>query len=115
MPVLISEVVSWENEFRCFILDRMLQTFSIYARFGELQQETGYEHSENEEQGLRRFLTELLADSSVHLPRATVIDIGWITGRGWAVIEQNAAWGAGIYACDPEQCLAVIRHASWRL
>ena len=114
MPVLISEIVSWESEFRCFILDRTLQTFSIYARFGELQQDSGYEYNDNEEQGLRQFLTELLADCSVRLPKATVIDIGWITGRGWAVIEQNAAWGAGIYACDPERCLAVIRDASWR-
>ena len=114
MPVLISEIVSWESEFRCFILDRTLQTFSIYPRFSQLQHESGYEHNDNEEQGLRQFLTELLADHSVHLPKATVIDIGWITGRGWAVIEQNAAWGAGIYACDPERCLAVIRHASSR-
>ena len=33
-----------------------------------------------------------------------MIDAGWIAGKGWAVVEQNAAWGAGIYACDPEQC-----------
>jgi ATP-grasp domain, R2K clade family 2 len=115
MSVLISEVVTWENEFRCFVLDRELQTFSIYARFGELQSEQGYEHSESEEHGLRQFLPDFLADSNVHLPKATVIDVGWITGKGWAVVEQNAAWGAGIYACDPEQCLKVIRHASRRV
>jgi len=49
------------------------------------------------------------------LPKAAVIDVGWITGKGWAVVEQNAAWGAGIYACDPEEYLKVIRHASWRI
>lgn len=114
MPVLISEVVSWEAEFRCFVLDRALETFSIYARFGELQIEQGYEHTESEEQGLTQFVAEVLADSDVNLPKATVIDVGWIAEKGWAVVEQNAAWGAGIYACDPELCLAVIRHASWR-
>ena len=115
MSVLISEVVTWENEFRCFVLDRELQTFSIYARFGELQHDHGFEHSASEEQGVRQFLGDVLMDSDVHLPRATVIDVGWITGKGWAVVEQNAAWGAGIYGCDPERCLEVIRHASWRL
>ena len=115
MSVLISEVVSWETEFRCFVLDRVLQTFSIYARFGELQSEHGYEHNESEEQGLRQFLADVLADRNVLLPKAAVIDVGWIAGKGWAVVEQNAAWGAGIYACDPEECLKVIRYASWRM
>jgi hypothetical protein len=35
-----------------------------------------------------------------------------IAGRGWAVVEQNSAWGAGIYGCDPEKVLAVLRHAA---
>ena len=115
MSVLISEIVTWETEFRCFILDRALQTFSLYARFGVLQEESGFQHSDVEEQGLRQFLDEVLADGSVRLPKATVIDVGWVTGKGWAVVEQNAAWGAGIYACDPELCLSVIRHAARKL
>jgi hypothetical protein len=41
-----------------------------------------------------------------------VLDVGIITNRGWAVIEQNAAWGSGIYGCDPVQVLEVIRHAA---
>ena len=48
------------------------------------------------------------------LPRACVIDVGYIEGRGWACVEQNAAWGAGLYACDAERALEVIRHASVR-
>lgn len=46
------------------------------------------------------------------LPRAAVIDVGVIAGRGWAVVEQNAAWGSGIYGCDPQQVLEVLRHAA---
>ena len=42
-PVLISEVVAWEKEFRCYILDRQLRTFSIYLRDGALQRESGFE------------------------------------------------------------------------
>lgn len=33
-------------------------------------------------------------------------------GRGWAVVEQNAAWGSGIYGCDPEEVLEVLRFAA---
>ena len=36
-PVLVQEVVKWEKEFRCFVLDRQLRTFSVYLRNGELQ------------------------------------------------------------------------------
>ena len=54
----------------------------------------------------------MLSDARVDLPRATVIDVGTIAGRGWAVVEQNAAWGSGLYGCDPEQVLEVLRFSS---
>lgn len=114
MPVLISEIVVWKKEFRCFILDRTLRTFSIYARYGEVQHESKFYSTAEENQQLRAFLTSLLSDPSVDLPAATVIDVGIIQGKGWACVEQNAAWGAGIYGCDPIAVLEVIRHAAKR-
>jgi hypothetical protein len=41
-----------------------------------------------------------------------VVDVGLIAGRGWAVIEFNAAWGAGLNGCDPEKVLPAILEAS---
>jgi hypothetical protein len=35
-PVLVAEVVGWEKEFRCFVLDREPCALSIYLRNGEL-------------------------------------------------------------------------------
>jgi len=110
--VLVSEVVTWEKEFRCFILNRSLRTYSLYSRFGELQRETEFASSPDEDQQLEEFVSTLLADSRVDLPNATVVDVGTIAGKGWACVEQNAAWGAGIYGCDPTAVLEVIRHAS---
>ena len=49
MPVLVAEVVQWQKEFRCFILDRQIQTFSMYLRDGELQKEQGYESTAEED------------------------------------------------------------------
>ena len=46
------------------------------------------------------------------LPPGVVIDIGLLlngTTRGWAVIEANQAWGAGIYGCDPAAILPILR------
>jgi hypothetical protein len=48
----------------------------------------------------------------MELPRAVVVDVGLIAGRGWAVIEFNAAWGAGLNGCDPEKVLPAILEAS---
>lgn len=112
MPVLVSEVVIWEKEFRCFILDRKLVTYSIYSRFGELQRDAGFVSSPAEDLEVESFVSRLLADGRVDLPRATVVDVGTIEGRGWACVEQNAAWGAGIYGCSAPAVLDVLRHAA---
>ncbi|MBP0017085.1 MAG: ATP-grasp domain-containing protein [Cyanobacteria bacterium SBLK] len=108
-PVLVAEIVYWEKEFRTFILERKLQTFSVYLRNGELQRETGFQHSDREESELREFVAQLLEDSRVELPRSACLDVGVIRDRGWAVIEQNAVWGAGIYGCDPVEVLRVFQ------
>ena len=112
MPVLVSEVVHWQSEFRCFVLDREVRTFSLYCRDGELQRDSGFESSDEEDREMLGFVQQLLEDVSVDLPRAIVIDVGFIPQSGWACVELNAAWGAGLYACDPAAALDVIRHAT---
>ncbi len=61
---------------------------------------------------MKSFVGKILADDRIDLPRTAVLDVGVIAGRGWAVVEQNAAWGSGIYGCDPVQVLEVLRYAS---
>jgi ATP-grasp domain, R2K clade family 2 len=112
MTVLVSEVVKWEKEFRCFVLDREVKTYSLYSRYGELQREQGFSSTPEEDQGVEEFMSKLLADRRVSLPRATVIDVGTIEGRGWACVEQNAAWGSGIYGCNASAVLEVLEHAA---
>jgi hypothetical protein len=112
IPVLVAEVVHWEKEFRCFVLDRRLRTFSVYLREGELQRQTDFVHTPQEEAELRAFVEPLLADDRVDLARTAVLDVGVIRGRGWAVVEQNAAWGSGIYGCDPVEVLEVLKYAA---
>jgi hypothetical protein len=111
LPVLVAERVEWQTEFRCFVLDRQVKTFSVYLRGGELQRENNFRSTEEEDGQMQAFVAPLLADARVDLPTATVVDVGLIRGRGWAVVEQNAAWGSGLYGCDPIEVLKVLRHA----
>lgn len=110
MPVLISEVVRWTVEFRCFLLDRRIRSFSVYLRNGVLQRDSGFRHSPEEERELTTFMEVFLGDVQVPLPRGAVVDCGILEGKGWAVVEQNAAWGSGIYGCDPVEVLQVLEH-----
>ncbi len=111
-PVLLAEIVEWEVEFRCFVQDRRMLTYSIYLRGGELQDESGYASSEEEIQQVLAFVSTLLADRRVEFLDATAMDVGIIAGRGWAVVEQNSPWGAGIYGCEPDAVLTILHRSS---
>jgi len=110
-PVLIAEVVRWEVEFRCFVLEREVVALSPYLRRGELARspDGGWDDERIEE--ARAFAQRIVSDNDVEAPPAVVIDVGVIEGRGWAVIEANAAWGSGIYGCDPTAVLPVVKRA----
>jgi hypothetical protein len=113
MPVLMSEPVIWEGEYRCFVHERCIAASSVYFRFGELAQDAeGTWHvRDGEWHEAVRFLETVLADSAVNLPPAAVVDVGCIAGRGWAVIEANPAWASGIYGCAARMVLPVLRAA----
>ena len=41
-------------------------------------------------------------------------DVGFIADRDWAVVEFNAAWGAGLNGCDAAKILpAILRASDW--
>lgn len=113
LPVLVQEVVEWEMEFRCFILEGKVLTLSPYWRDGGLAQRAdgSWLTSGSEYNEARRFCAAFLDDPAVEIPAAVVVDVGVIRGRGWAVIESNAAWASGIYGCEPTQVLRVLRGA----
>jgi hypothetical protein len=112
-PVLLAEPVSWELEFRCFILERQVTTISPYLRRGELalSDDGLWEATDEETDAALAFANRVLADPQVKLPPAIVMDVGRIQGRGWAVVECNAAWGSGLYGCNPLKVLPVLQRA----
>jgi len=112
--VLLSEPIDWKVEFRCFVLDRMVTTFSPYWRMGTLAQadDGGWPASTHETDTALGFVELVLADPVVRLSAAVVVDVGRIAHRRWAVVEANAAWGSGIYGCDASRILPVLARAS---
>lgn len=112
MAVLVVDPVAWESEFRCFCLDGKVVTLSPYLRSGKHAGLTDYQFTPAEQAEVIRFTESVLASTIESTPRAVVIDVGQITGKGWAVVEANAAWGSGIYGCDPDLVLDVLRYAT---
>lgn len=111
-PVLASEPVDWAAEFRFFVRERRVHACSPYWLLGALARQDDEWIVEPEMAATTRGLVDrLLADPSVELPVAFILDAGVIKDRGAAVVEANEASGAGIYGCDPRDVLEVLRAA----
>lgn len=103
--VFTSEVVEWELEVRCFVLNNEIKTHSSYWRNDEFDMN---QLSETEQKDLFEFFNKFMKKYSETLPKAIVLDFGIIKGKGWGLIEANPAWCSGLYACDAEKALGVI-------
>lgn len=115
-PVLVSDPVVWDSEFRCFVLEKRVAAMSIYSRNGDLveTEDGNWPASPSESEAALHFANLVLKDARVTFPPAGVIDVGVIKHRGWAVVEANACWGAGIYGCDPFSVLETLARACVR-
>lgn len=103
--VFTSEVVKWELEVRCFVLNNEIKTHSSYWRNNAFNTNP---LSETEQKELFEFFKDFIQKYSSTLPNAIVIDFGIIKGKGWALIEANPAWCSGLYDCDATKALEVI-------
>lgn len=116
LPVLVSEAVQWEVEYRSFVLHGQVATLSPYLRDGELVQteEGDWPAPLAERQQAWEYASHLLQNPAIQLPPAVVLDVGRIAGADWAVIEANPTCSAGIYGCNPSLVLAVLQRACVR-
>jgi ATP-grasp domain, R2K clade family 2 len=92
-PIIISEIVEIKAEARVFILNTKVQTFALYE---------GIDAS-----GLMDFVTQFVNQNE--LPLTCVLDFAFLKTRGWAFLEANPSWGAGLNNCDPllaARCIA---------
>lgn len=92
-PIQVAQPVNFLAEARGFILDGQLLDIALYEGDASLGD-------------ARSFMAELLAE--VVLPITCVLDLGLIEGRGWALIEANASWGAGLNGCDAHKVIPAL-------
>ena len=96
-PVLNSEIVTFESEARAWVCDGEIKSISVYEGMGRVLD-------------ARSFLESFIAHPSI--PRTCVLDAGYIGGRGWALVEANATWGAGLNGCDPAAAATCLEFAT---
>jgi hypothetical protein len=114
-PVLASEPVEWAAEFRFFIRERRVKAWSPYWLHGALaRRDDEWTVEPDLAAATGELVDRLLADATVDLPVAFVLDAGVIRDRGAAVVDANEASGAGIYDCDPREVVEVLRAATGR-
>jgi hypothetical protein len=97
IKVFVAEQVRLTAEVRSFVLDEQVLDAAVYEGSADIADAV-------------MFVREVI--DAVKLPRALVIDVGFIADRGWAVVEFNAAWGAGLNGCDAEKVLPAVIAAS---
>lgn len=114
LPVLVSEPVVFEVEYRAFVIERGLGALSPYIRGGDIARSASgeWEADRAEVEEARAAIDAVLRDPAVEMPPAVVIDVGHMSGRGWGVVEANAAWASGLCGCDPSRVLPVLRRAA---
>jgi len=105
-PILVSDVVHFLSEFRCFVSEEgRCETQCCYLLNGDLANPRNY-YSIDAEFGYgsaAEFVDELLSEYPVLA--GSTIDVGILEGQGWAVIESNPVWASSLYGCDAGQAL----------
>src|SRR6185503_5672490 len=97
----------FEVAFRFFVLERQVAALSPYIRGGEIARNAAgdWEAEPAEVEAATASILAMLGDTEVDLPPAVVVDVGRMSGRGWGVVEANAAWASGLCGCDPARVL----------
>ncbi|QSQ20937.1 ATP-grasp domain-containing protein [Pyxidicoccus parkwayensis] len=96
-PVLSSEIVSLRAEARAWVLDGRVRTCAVYEGTASVTE-------------AEAFLASVAREAP--LPRTCVLDVALVEGRGWALLEANAAWGAGLNGCDAAEAARCIAEAT---
>lgn len=105
-PCLVSEVVNFDIEVRFHFLDGAVQACQQYRLYGDHDEDDAHEEA-------KLFALEVMAREYERLPSSVVLDVGFIAGSGWAVVEANPLYSSGIYAgTDEVDVLESILRAS---
>jgi hypothetical protein len=112
-PVLVSDPVQFDLEYRTFVDGKKVLTWSNYICYEHIADPNYWNMIPLEgDRYPHDTVNDLLHDLDFHDMGVTtvpsVIDVGRIKGKGWAIIETNQAWASGLYGCDAGEALKVM-------
>jgi hypothetical protein len=108
-PVLVSEPVEWSAEYRYFVLNGSVIASSPYLALGRAVWRSAKGEAAP---GGRAVAERVCAALGAWCPPALVVDVGRIEDRGWAVVEFNPIWSAGLLAARADSVLPALRRAT---
>ncbi len=107
-----SDPVEYLDEVRCFCLDGVVLTSSLYRinrvvwdLSGVPEDQINFD-SRVADTPIPGYVRRIYAEGKV--PRAVVADFGRHPDGSWSLIEFNEPWASGLYLCDPEGCFDCI-------
>lgn len=109
--VVLSEVVEFTAEYRCFIAPGTDGAPTVAAASAYLVDGQTWDAWENSQDApdpteAARFAQQVVA--TVDGPPGYVLDVGRLADGTWAVVEANASWSSNPYHCDPAGVVASI-------
>lgn len=106
-PILVHGQHDWKTKYRFVIINGKIATYCCYQLMQVFNQPSiwGMEFTANETTAVG-FMHSLLNHSKTAI--SCIIDVGFITGVGWAVVKTEPVWAADIYGCDPSKFLDAL-------
>lgn len=113
VPSLISDVMKFTSEYRCFIKNKIVTTVCCYS-YKHTYKEVEINNPENyniNNDAVIEFVSNLLRDERVECAPGSVIDVGRFKKDTYAVIESNPIYASGTYGCEMVAVLDAIKEA----
>ena len=107
IPVLVSEKIKFQSEYRCFVKDREVVSVSCYAHY-KAPINDPYNWYVNTE-SVVSFVNAMLKDDRVSCVPGASIDVGRLKNEELAVIDAGPAYASDIYGCERVGTLDAIK------
>lgn len=113
LPVIVSEVVSWLEEYRCFIHQgKIIDIVGYFNRGRMFQQRDGrWKCSKQQLNNINKFVQKFCQSHVKICPETFVLDVGYIEKKGLAIVEANPIYCCALYGAKPENILPLLRYS----
>jgi hypothetical protein len=105
-PILVSDVMRFTSEYRCFVKNRKAITACCYSKLKEVEVKNNYNFNHDI---VIKFINLLLEDGKVPCVPGMVIDIGKYGIDKYAIIDSKPAYSSRLFGCEPIAMLDAIR------